>query len=243
MNREAPIPALLLLVEDDIKLSKLLHDFLTREGYRLQCAKDLQQARAALSHQPQLVILDRNLQHEEGLKLLPDVQMMNPVPAVLVLSAMSQATQRVQGLEAGADDYLAKPFLPRELLLRIQKLLQRHPLAPSAPVNQRYTLEQEFVYDSQSRNISRPDHTAISLSEAENELLLLFCQCPGEVLSRDQIQRQLKGYEHQVDDRSIDVRVQRLRKKLAQLDAAAEWIQTVRGQGYRLHASTKASLT
>lgn len=227
----------LLLVEDDPKLTVLLRDYLQREGFSVLCADRLASARAALAEQPALVILDRNLGHEDGLTLLNDIA--QSATAVLILSAQGDAKARVQGLEAGADDYLAKPFLPKELLLRIQNLLQRK-APPETQTILAYRLDQNAVYKPLQQQLVLDKETPIQLSEAENALFELFCQHPQQTLDRDFLQRRLKGHQHDAENRSMDVRVQRLRHKLKQQAASADWIQTVWGKGYRFQAGVEA---
>ena len=225
-----------LIVDDDAGIRDLLADYLAKQGMSVTSARDGKEMDERLAVAwPDLIVMDLMLPGEDGLSLTRRVKATRDVP-VIMLSARGEDIDRIVGLEVGADDYLPKPFNPRELLARIRAVLRRG--AQSA--NHAGGLGQgdnevarfgPFSLDLSAQALSR-DGAEIPLSQAEFTLLKLFIERPNRALSRDQIMDSLKGYERDPFDRSIDVRVTRLRKKLEDDPSNPVYIRTVWGQGY-----------
>jgi two-component system OmpR family response regulator len=232
-------PEHLLVVDDDREIRKLLTEYLEQAGYRVSAVADGKAMRRALeANRIDLVVLDLMLPGEDGLTLCRDLRGRSNLP-VLMLTARGTEVDRIVGLEMGADDYLAKPFNPRELLARIKSILRR---AQALPPN----LEPEeagafrfadWTLDVAARHIVAPDGLVVPLSGAEYRLLRVFLEHPQRVLSRDQLLELANGRESILFDRSIDVLVGRLRKRLRDDGREPELVKTVRGEGYVLAAS------
>ncbi|HWK96183.1 MAG TPA: response regulator [Pseudolabrys sp.] len=224
----------IMIVEDDNEIRSLLADFLTREGYLPICAEDgVAMDRALAAERPDLVILDLMLPGEDGLSICRRLRARGDLP-ILMLTAKSDDIDRIVGLELGADDYLPKPFNPRELLARIRAVLRRtidRPVATAATPSRRVTFER-FIADLDARSLAF-DGTALDLTAAEFELLACFLERPKRVLSRDQLLDWTRGRSADPFDRTIDVSISRLRRKLSGADEqAAQIIKTVRNGGY-----------
>jgi two-component system OmpR family response regulator len=229
----------LLVVDDDREIRKLLTEYLEQAGYRVSAVADGKAMRRTLeTNRIDLVVLDLMLPGEDGLTLCRDLRAGSNLP-VLMLTARGTEVDRIVGLEMGADDYLAKPFNPRELLARIKSILRR---AQSLPSN----LEPEEVdafrfadwsLDVAARHLVAPDGLVVPLSGAEYRLLRVFLEHPQRVLSRDQLLELATGRETILFDRSIDVLVGRLRKRLRDDGREPQLVKTVRGEGYVLAAS------
>jgi len=219
----------ILVVDDDAGIRDLLGDYLRQQGMTVSVARDGGELDAALdSFAPDLVVMDLMLPGEDGLALTRRVKTLADLP-VIMLSARGEDIDRIVGLEVGADDYLAKPFNPRELLARIRAVLRR---ASSEPVAVDEAIGfGPFRLDMAARRLLRDD-VEIPLTHAEFTLLKLFVEHPNRALSRDQIMDWLKGYERDPFDRSIDVRVTRLRKKIEADPSEPRYIRTVWGEGY-----------
>lgn len=221
-----------LIVDDDPGLRDLLHRYLTRECYAVETVADGPALRTALAaKRPDILILDLMLPGEDGLSLLRSLKGGDfaDLP-VLMLSARGEDIDRIVGLEMGADDYLGKPFNPRELLARLRALLRRPTVARGSETNEirhfgpyRVQLEAHAVWRGQE---------AVNLTSSEFALLRAFIDQPHRVLSRDHLLAQLKGYSREPFDRSIDVRVTRLRRKLEDDPQKPRFIRTVWGAGY-----------
>jgi len=231
---QAPQP-LVLVVDDDPDLRELLATYLGANGYRVNTVPDGVALRAALAQgpQPDAIVMDLMLPGEDGLSLTRHVKAHSAVP-VLMLSAKGEEMDRVIGLEVGADDYLAKPFGPRELLARLRALLRR-PLAPPAPVADASSTHNRvfgpFTLDVAGHRLLRSGQE-LALTTAEFELLDVFTSRPNRVLSRDLLVELLKGFDRDAFDRSMDNRVTRLRRKIEPDPAHPAYIRTVRGEGY-----------
>ncbi|MDK9704473.1 MAG: response regulator [Sulfuritalea sp.] len=229
----------LLVVDDDREIRKLLTEYLEQAGYRVSAVGDGKTMRRMLdSHRVDLVVLDLMLPGEDGLALCRDLRAHSNLP-VLMLTARGTEVDRIVGLEMGADDYLAKPFNPRELLARIKSILRR---AQSLPPN----LEAEdiaafrfagWTLDVGARHLVAPDGLVVPLSGAEYRLLRVFLEHAQCVLSRDQLLELANGREPILFDRSIDVLVGRLRKRLRDDGREPQLVKTVRGEGYVLAAA------
>ena len=230
----APLP-LVLVVDDDPELRELLATYLGANGYRVTTVADGVALRAALAQgpQPDAIVMDLMLPGEDGLSLTRHVKAHSAVP-VLMLSAKGEEMDRVIGLEVGADDYLAKPFGPRELLARLRALLRR-PSVPATPLADTRTAHTRvfgpFTLDVPGHRLLRAGQE-LALTTAEFELLDVFTSRPNRVLSRDLLVELLKGFDRDAFDRSMDNRVTRLRRKLEPDPAHPVYIRTVRGEGY-----------
>lgn len=217
-------------MDDDPALCELLFDYLGESGYTVTTAGDGTAMRRALAHgTPDAIVLDLMLPGEDGLALARELRTHSEVP-ILMLSARGEEIDRVVGLEVGADDYLAKPFSPRELLARLRALLRRsRPAATNAHAGSHSF--GPFVVDTVARRLLR-DGVEVRVTGAEFDLLRVLVERPNRVLSRDTLVDLLKGYDRDPFDRSIDIRVTRLRRKIEADPAAPAYIRTVRGEGY-----------
>ena len=229
----APLP-LVLVVDDDPELRELLATYLGANGYRVTTVADGVALRAALAQgpQPDAIVMDLMLPGEDGLSLTRHVKAHSAVP-VLMLSAKGEEMDRVIGLEVGADDYLAKPFGPREMLARLRALLRRHsvPAAALADSTVHTRVFGPFTLDVPGHRLLRAGQE-LALTTAEFQLLDVFTSRPNRVLSRDLLVELLKGFDRDAFDRSMDNRVTRLRRKLEPDPAHPVYIRTVRGEGY-----------
>jgi len=224
----------LLVVDDDREIRDLLSRFLTDHGYVVSTGRDHRDMAAALgSERFDLVILDVMLPGKNGLDICRDLRAGSSMP-ILMLTAMGEETDRVVGLEMGADDYLSKPFSPRELLARIRAVLRRAPSRrqPLRPASGRLRRFAGWTLDLARRRLEAPDGVIIGLTSGEFELLAAFAEHPGHVLSRDQLLDLARGRDAMPYDRSIDVQVSRVRRKIEADPRSPEVIVTVRGGGY-----------
>ena len=225
----------ILVVDDHADIRDLLKRFLEQHGYRVSCARDGREMKRLLEHSSiELIVLDLMLPGEDGLSLCRDLRTRSQLP-VIMLTAMGEDMDRIIGLEMGADDYLAKPFNPRELLARIKAVLRRaHPNhSEPEPATRNYRFAQ-WQLDTARRELIDSQGLSISLSTAEFDLLKVFLQRPQRVLSRDQLLDLARGREAQAFDRAIDTLVSRLRRKLEPDAKNPEIIKTVWGGGYML---------
>ncbi|MBU1629160.1 MAG: response regulator [Gammaproteobacteria bacterium] len=237
------IPQTLLIVDDDPKICLLLQDFLSMHGFRVITATDGQQMQKKLKEKNfDLIILDLMLPGEDGLHLCRKIRETSSIP-IIMLSAIGSETDRIVGLEMGADDYLAKPFNPRELLARIKALLRR---ASNEVTQAKQSIKKlpilrfhHWLLDQNKRCLLAKDGLIIPLSTGEFELLLAFLEHPEHTLTRDQLLDLTRGKEASPIDRSIDVQVGRLRKKIEDDPKKPTLIVTVRGGGYQLNAQVE----
>jgi two-component system OmpR family response regulator len=229
----------LLIVEDDREIRALLSDFLAREGFDVLAAADgPAMDRIIATARPDLVVLDLMLPGEDGLSICRRLRARGGLP-ILMLTAKGEEIDRILGLEMGADDYLPKPFNPRELLARIRAVLRRAEAGLAAPA--RRLSFAAFVADLDARSLAAPGGAPLELTSAEFELLTCFVERPKRVLSRDQLLDWTRGRTADPFDRTIDVSVSRLRRKLASADPeAAQLIKTVRNGGYLFAADVRA---
>ncbi|MCK9606341.1 MAG: response regulator [Methylomonas sp.] len=220
----------ILIVDDDNALRELVTDYLGMSGFLVHAAGDGQAMRAVLNeHSVDLVVMDLMLPGEDGLTLLRWLREQHG-PPVIIVSARGDEVDRVVGLEMGADDYLAKPFGPRELLARIRAVMRRSGEQESAAEEQVLTFG-PFRLHLNSHVMSR-DGTEVPLTFGEFNLLRVFLEHANQVLSRDHLISLLKGYERSPFDRSIDVRVTRLRRKIEPKPDSPIYLRTVWGEGY-----------
>ncbi|TWC29228.1 two-component system phosphate regulon response regulator OmpR [Pseudomonas sp. SJZ079] len=228
-------PIRVLVVDDDAEVRQLLLDYLGDHGYQVDVVADSVQLRAELERQlPDVVLLDVGLPGEDGLSLARFLRERHDLP-VIMISGAGSALDRIVGLEVGADDYLAKPFDPRELLARLKTVLRRYRRVPTAADAEqassglqlgscRLDLERRQLFDGQG--------TEIALTAMEFDLLQAFAQRPNRPLSRDQLLNLTQHRDWNPFDRSIDIRIARLRRKLEPDSGKPQIIRTVRGVGY-----------
>jgi len=226
----------ILIVDDDEDIRKLLEEYLRKNGFDAHAVADGAAMRDALAAKPaSLVVLDLMLPGEDGLSLCRQLRARSQVP-VLMLTAKGDPVDRIIGLEMGADDYLAKPFDPRELVARIRSILRR---AKALPADTEINVPESFSFsgwrlDTKERNLRAPDGVVVPLSGAEYRLLLIFLQNPNAVVSRDQLSNFTFGHDADPLDRTIDMQVSRLRERLRDEAREPAIIKTVRGKGYVL---------
>lgn len=219
----------ILVVDDDTRLRELLRKYLSDNGYLVTTAGDAAEARARLAaFEADLVVLDVMMPGEDGLSLTRDLRAGgHPVP-ILLLTALGEVEDRVNGLEAGADDYLPKPFEPRELLLRVASILRRAP-KPEAKAAALLRLG-AFVWDCGRAELRQGDDM-VHLTTAERELMGVLAEMAGQAVSRDDLAARTGN---SANPRAVDVQVTRLRKKLEDDPRMPRYLQTVRGMGYML---------
>ncbi|MDG5747873.1 response regulator [Qipengyuania sp. XHP0207] len=229
-------PTTLLLVDDEPGLREPLAEYLSGQGFSVLEAESAAAARTKLAETtPDLVLLDIMMPGEDGLSLCRHFVETRDLPVIL-LTARGEATDRIVGLEIGADDYVTKPFEPRELVARIRSVLRRAERAP-APIEENPVYRFEgWALDPLKRKLTDPDGTTVPLSTAEFRMLRAFCDHPRQVLDRDRLLDMVQGREAQLFDRAVDNQVSRLRRKIETDSRNPQLIQTVRGGGYRLAA-------
>jgi len=248
MHQAADQPApTVLVVDDEPELRSLLAEYFGRHGFSVRTAADAVAARALVAEQaPSLAILDINMPGENGLSLARWLRESHPRTGLVMLTTAGESIDRIVGLELGADDYLPKPFEMRELLARVRAVLRRADVtaaaldaaAASAPAASALTSTTRRVafgacqLDLDERRLLAADGADIEISAAEFDLLALFARHPNRPLNRDQIMEQAHNRGWDVFDRSIDLRVMRLRRKIERNPDKPELIKTVRNVGY-----------
>lgn len=225
----------ILIVDDDREIRSLLADYLETNGYRTLTAADGTGMWKALeTARPDLLVLDLNLPGDDGLTLCRKLRSASSLP-VIMLTARSDPLDRILGLEMGADDYLPKPFEPRELLARIRSVLRRSNAMPvTAGEGAQLMRFGAWVLDLTARHLVDSDGVAIMLSGAEFRLLRVFLEHPQRVLNRDQLLNLTQGRDADPYDRSVDIQISRLRQKLGEDARSPRIIKTVRNGGYVL---------
>ncbi|HWB45178.1 MAG TPA: response regulator transcription factor [Hyphomicrobiaceae bacterium] len=217
----------ILVVDDDQRIRDLLARYLFEHGFRVTTASDAQSARASMRGLAfDVIILDVMMPGENGLDLARDLKSISSVP-ICMLTARAEAEQRIEGLEIGVDDYVAKPFEPRELLLRLQNILRRG-RAPGGPRDE--IRMGDFTFHVGRGELKRNEES-IKLTERERDLLRQFAQRPGIPIPR----HELAGDDSTGSERAIDVQINRLRRKIEIDSANPIYLQTVRGKGYILY--------
>lgn len=227
-----------LVVDDDSEIRNLLREYLQKNGYRVSVAADGKEMWRALEHAaPDIVVLDLMLPGDDGLTLCRKLRARSSLP-IIMLTARGEETDRIVGLEMGADDYLAKPFGPRELLARIKSVLRRTRALPAnlQPDEARRIRFGGWMLDVAARHLVSPQGTVVPLSGTEYKLLRTFLSHPNRTLNRDQLIDLMLSRDAAPFDRSIDVQVSRLRHRLANDPSEPSIIKTVRGEGYALSA-------
>jgi len=231
----------ILVVDDDPELRQLLRDYLGTHGYNTLLAGDgIEMWRQVAESKVDLIVLDLMLPGDDGLTLCRELRARTSIP-ILMLSARGDETDRVIGLEVGADDYIAKPFGPRELLARIKSILRRvGEIGNKDASNSRQLPLGSWLLDLDTHYLINPEGVVVSVSSGEFKLLKLFAESPNRVLSRDQLLEVLAGREAGPYDRTVDVMISRLRRRLGDDGREPALIKTIRNEGYLL--ATTASL-
>ena len=222
----------LLIVDDDERIRGLLQKFLVRNGFLVSVARDAAQARRILGGlEFDLIVMDVMMPGEDGVTLTRDLRKKMTTP-ILLLTARGEAANRIEGLEAGADDYLVKPFEPKELLLRINAILRRVPMVkPAEPVRQFLHLGQ-VRYDLDRGEMWRGE-APVRLTATEAQLMRVFAAAPGVAISREKLVADQSSVDP-AQERAVDVQITRLRRKIEDDPKVPRYLQTVRGEGYML---------
>ncbi|MFG1282641.1 MULTISPECIES: response regulator [Xanthobacter] len=231
----------ILIVDDDAEIRRLAGKFLREHGHKVTAAQDAREMREIMATGPvDLVILDVMLPGVSGLDLCRDIRRTSNVP-IIMLTARGSDVDRIVGLELGADDYLAKPFNPRELLARIHAVLRRmRPSGGATAAAGTLLAFSGWTLDTRRRELTNPEGVVVDLSTGEYDLLLTFLEHPQRVLTRDQLMDAAKNRIATGFDRAIDIQVSRLRKKL-ESHGGPEMVKTVRGAGYFFVPEVKRS--
>jgi two-component system OmpR family response regulator len=227
-------PIRLLLVDDEASLREPLGAYLTKQGFAVAQAASAAEAREYLKEQtPDLVLLDIMMPGEDGLSLCRHLTETRALPTIL-LTARGEATDRVVGLEIGADDYVVKPFEPRELVARIRSVLRRSARGVPAAVDSEILEFEGWKLDPLKRRLIDADGAVVAISSVEFRLLMAFLEHPRQVLDRDRLLDMVQGREAHLFDRAVDNQVSRLRRKIEVDSRNPQLIQTVWGGGYML---------
>lgn len=233
----------ILVVDDDPEIRRLLAKFLEAQGLRVLVAANRREMSERLAtHQVDLMVLDLLLPDGSGLDICRDLRAERSGLPIILLTALKEDIDRIIGLELGADDYLGKPFNPRELLARIRAVLRRRAGEPEPAGKPRLFRFEGWTLDADRRRLVDASGGEADLTAAEFDLLLVFLERPGRVLSRDQLLDLTRGRDGEATDRSIDVLVSRLRRKFGEAGGAALF-KTVRNGGYQLAARVETEGT
>ncbi|ESW62368.1 MAG: chemotaxis protein CheY [Rhodobacter sp. CACIA14H1] len=224
----------LLVVDDDERIRGLLQKFLMRNGYLVSTARDAAQARRLMAGlEFDMIVLDVMMPGEDGITLTRELRRKLHVP-ILLLTARGESQNRIEGLEAGADDYLVKPFEPKELLLRINAILRRIPQAQPAAQAPKVLHLGTVRYDMDRGELWRGTDL-VRLTATESALMRLFAAQPGQPIARERLVGDLgRGGEEGAQERAVDVQITRLRRKIEDDPRQPRYLQTVRGEGYML---------
>jgi two-component system OmpR family response regulator len=229
----------LLLVDDEAALREPLAEYLSRQGFTVTQAASASQARSHLrAHSPDLVLLDIMMPGEDGLSLCRHLSEIRTIPTIL-LTAKGEPTDRIVGLEIGADDYVVKPFDPRELVARIRSVLRRATRESTSPAEDELLEFEGWQLDPLKRRLINPDGAVVAISSAEFRLLLALLEHPRQVLDRDRLLDMVQGREAHLFDRAVDNQISRLRRKIEADNRNPQLIQTVWGGGYMLAADVR----
>jgi two-component system, OmpR family, response regulator len=237
MNKKATH---ILIVDDDAQLRHLLGDFLSQHHFEVKTAENGEAMKLAMTEQNfDLIILDLMMPGDDGLTLCQFIRKTSSVP-IIMLSAVAEETDRVVGFEVGADDYLPKPFSPRELLARVKARLRRsHSIKSIKPNTLPHFLFNKWELDPNKRKLISPEGLTIPVTGGEFDLLLIFLKHPKQTLSRDQLLDLTRGREASPLDRTIDVQIGRLRKKIESSAKTPKIILTVRNGGYQFNSNVE----
>ena len=223
----------LLIVDDDERIRGLLQKYLIRSGFLVSTARDSAHARRILSGlEFDLIVLDVMMPGEDGISLCRDLRRTINTP-IMLLTARGDTDDRISGLEAGADDYLAKPFEPKELLLRINAILRRVPVTEPAIVLPKVLNLGPIRYDVERGEMWHGEKL-VRLTATESQLMKIFSGCPGEAVTRARLVEELSRSGGQTQERAVDVQITRLRRKIEMDPKQPRYLQTVRGAGYML---------
>ncbi|MBU2992230.1 response regulator [Octadecabacter sp. 1_MG-2023] len=223
----------LLIVDDDERIRVLLQKFLVRNGFLVTAARDAAHARRILSGLDfDMIVLDVMMPGEDGVSLCADLRQERETP-ILLLTAKAETSDRIAGLEAGADDYLAKPFEPKELLLRINSILRRVPPSETENVVPKVLHLGPLRYDMERGEMWQGEDL-VRLTATEAQLMRIFSATPAEAISREELVDRLGRSGGQAQERAVDVQITRLRRKLEADPKQPRYLQTVRGAGYML---------
>ncbi|MDE8650772.1 response regulator [Novosphingobium album (ex Liu et al. 2023)] len=238
MNESAPTK--LLLVDDEAALREPLAEYLSRQGFDVTQAASAADARSRLREDTaDLVLLDIMMPGEDGLSLCRHLVESRDIP-VIFITARGEATDRIIGLEIGADDYVVKPFEPRELVARVRSVLRRAARTPSAaPVEDEVFEFEGWQLDPLKRRLTDSEGAVVAISSVEFRLLMAFLEHPRQVLDRDRLLDMVQGREAHLFDRAVDNQVSRLRRKIEVDSRNPQLIQTVWGGGYMLAADVR----
>lgn len=229
-------PPRLLLVDDEAALREPLAEYLSRQGFAVSQAASAGAARSLLRHEvPGLVLLDIMMPGEDGLSLCRHLVEARDIPVIL-LTARGEATDRIVGLEIGADDYVVKPFEPRELVARIRSVMRRSSRGGPLRAEEEVFLFDGWRLDPLKRRLTDSDGAVVAISSAEFRLLMAFLGHPRQVLDRDRLLDMVQGREAHLFDRAVDNQISRLRRKIESDSRNPQLIQTVWGGGYMLAA-------
>ena len=224
----------ILLIDDDERILSLLNAFLNQNGFITSSAKNSQEARSLLKYiEFDILIIDIMMPGETGLELLKSLRKTTDIPVIL-LSAKGEPSDKISGLELGANDYLSKPFEPKELLLRIKNLLSRSYASEREKYEKRVKIGTK-IFDLERMELQE-NNLVIALTNLEAKLLEIFCSNPMVVIKRDRIISELgyKSDRNKLNERNVDVQVTRLRKKIELNPKNPRFLKTIRGKGYRL---------
>lgn len=231
MMRE--LDAHLLIVDDDERIRDLLKKFLMRNGFLVTAARDAEHARRVLLGLDfDMIIMDVMMPGEDGVSLTRALRETHTTP-ILLLTAKGETEHRIAGLEAGADDYLSKPFEPKELLLRINAILRRMPETPAENTTPKILHLGPIRYDIERGEMWRGDDI-VRLTATESQLMKIFSARPGEAVTRNKLVEDLGRDRGQAQERAVDVQITRLRRKIEDNPKQPRYLQTVRGAGYML---------
>ncbi len=223
----------LLIVDDDERIRVLLQKFLVRSGFLVTAARDAAHARRILSGlEFDMIVLDVMMPGEDGVSLCRDLRSRLGTP-ILLLTAKSETNERINGLEAGADDYMSKPFEPKELLLRINAILRRVPAAEPIAVLPKVLTLGPIRYDIERGEMWQGE-APVRLTATESQLMRIFSGCPGQAVTRTRLVEELGRGGGQAQERAVDVQITRLRRKIETDPKQPRYLQTVRGEGYML---------
>jgi len=237
MNETAS-PAI-LLVDDEASLREPLAEYLSRQGFVVTQAASAADARSRLRDaRPDLVLLDIMMPGEDGISLCRHLVESREIP-VIFLTARGEATDRIIGLEIGADDYVVKPFEPRELVARVRSVLRRAGRAGPLPAEDEVFVFEGWTLDPLKRRLTDPEGAVVAISSVEFRLLMAFLEHPRQVLDRDRLLDMVQGREAHLFDRAVDNQVSRLRRKVEADSRNPQLIQTVWGGGYMLAADVR----